>query len=189
MSKKCGDFGGKNNQELPCGHGAGARTSHKGEGKCWLHGGADGIGRPIIHGRYSVKHRQSLHDKMQEFLDDPAPANLMHELAVERAFLQDFLSKISGNDKIDIKTTNHVFDMTEAISRLVERISRMLNQTAITQMEITFLQATITNLIVKYIDDPTKRLEFVAELRSAFGSDRQSSGTAALTAPAYQSVE
>ena len=156
-------------------------------GRCRLHGGTS-PGRPIIHGRYSVKHRQSLHDKMQEFLEDPAPASLMGELAVQRAFLQDFLGKIT-DQAIDVKVTQHVFDMTDAISRLVERISRMLNQTAITQMEITFLQATITNLIVKYIDDPTKRIEFVAELRAAFGSDRQSDRTKAITVSAYQPVE
>ena len=153
-----------------------------------MHGGTN-PGRPIIHGRYSVKHRESLHNKMQEFLEDPAPANLMGELAVQRAFLQDFLEKLYGDDKIDVKTTNHVFDMTEAISRLVERIARMLNQTAVTQMEITFLQATITNLIVKYIDDPDKRIDFVAELRSAFGADRQSNRPASITAPSTQSVE
>ena len=125
---------------------------------------------------------------MQEFLDDPAPANLMGELAIQRAFLQDFLGKLT-NQPIDQKTANHVFDMTEAIGRLVERITRMLNQTAVTQMEITFLQATITNLIVKYIDDPNKRLEFVAELRSAFGSDRQPSGVAAITVSTAEPVE
>ena len=174
--------GAKTRSGAPC------KNAAMPNGRCRCHGGMS-PGRPIIHGRYSVKHRQSLHDKMQEFLDDPAPANLMHELAVERAFLQDFLSKLAGEDKIDVATTNHVFDMTDAISRLVERISRMLNQTAITQMEITFLQATITNLIVKYIDDPTRRIEFVAELRSAFGSDRQSDRAKAITVSAYQPVE
>ncbi len=112
----------------------------------------------------------------------------MHELAVQRAFLQNFLERLT-DQPIDVKTTNHVFDMTEAISRLVERITRMLNQTAVTQMEITFLQATITNLIVKYIDDPDKRIDFVAELRSAFGADRQSNRPASITASSTQSVE
>lgn len=152
-----------------------------------MHGGTN-PGRPIIHGRYSVRHRESLHNKMQEFLDDPAPANLMGELAIQRAFLQSFLDKLT-NQPINVETTNHVFDMTESISRLVERITRMLNQTAVTQMEITFLQATITNLIVKYIDDPNKRIEFVAELRSAFGSDRRTNRASALTTSAGQSIE
>ena len=145
-------------------------------------------GRPIIHGRYSVRHRESLHNKMQEFLDDPAPANLMGELAIQRAFLQSFLDRIT-EQPIDEKTTNHVFDMTEAIGRLVERITKMLNQTAITQMEITFLQATIANLIIKYIDDPDKRIDFVAELRSAFGTDRRTDRVEAITVSATQPVE
>lgn len=174
--------GAKTRKGTPC------KSAGMSNGRCRMHGGTN-PGRPIIHGRYSVKHRESLDAKMQEFLDDPAPANLMGELAVQRAFLQDFLDKLYGDDKIDQKTANHVFDMTEAIGRLVERITRMLNQTAVTQMEIVFLQVTITNLIVKYIDDPDKRLEFVAELRSAFGSDRQSSRAPAITASATRPVE
>ena len=174
--------GAKTRKGTPC------RSAAMTNGRCRMHGGTN-PGRPIIHGRYSVKHRESLHNKMQEFLEDPAPANLMGELAVQRAFLQDFLEKLYGDDKIDTKTTNHVFDMTEAIGRLVERITRMLNQTAVTQMEITFLQATITNLIVKYIDDPTRRIEFVAELRAAFGSDRQPDRAKAITASTFQPVE
>ena len=156
-------------------------------GRCRMHGGTN-PGRPPIHGRYSAKHRTSLQSKIQKFLEDPAPASLMHELAVQRAFLQDFLGKLT-NQPIGVKTTQHVFDMTEAIGRLVERITRMLNQTAITQMEISFLQATITNLIIKYIDDPTKRVEFMAELRAAFGADRQPDRATALTTSAEQPIE
>lgn len=173
--------GARTRKGTPC------KSAAMSNGRCRMHGGTN-PGRPIIHGRYSVKHRESLHNKMQEFLDDPAPANLMGELAVQRAFLQDFLGKLT-EQPIDQKTTNHVFDMTEAIGRLVERITRMLNQTAVTQMEIAFLQATITNLIVKYIDDPNKRLEFVAELRSAFGADRQPNRAASITASSTQPVE
>lgn len=188
MKKKCGEFGGENNQGKPCGHGAGARTSHKGDGKCWLHGGADNVGRPPIHGRYSIKRRASLNEKMQEFLADPAPANLMPELAIQRAFLEEFLDKVTEGP-VTAKTTDHIFAMTESISRLVERITRMLNQTAITQMDIHYLQTILTDLIMKYIDDPNKRSEFMAELRSAFGSDHRANRTAALAAPAEQSIE
>ena len=156
-------------------------------GRCRMHGGTN-PGRPIIHGRYSVKHRASLNEKMREFLADPAPANLMHELAIQWAFLLGFLDKIT-DAPISMKTTDHVFDMTESIGRLVERITRMLNQTAITQMDVHYLQTILTDLIMKYIDEPDKRIEFLAELRSAFGSDRRSDRTAALTAPAEQSIE
>ena len=43
-------------------------------GRCRMHGGK--AGRPITHGRYSVKHRASLQAKMNEFLDDPQPGNI-----------------------------------------------------------------------------------------------------------------
>ena len=156
-------------------------------GRCRMHGGTN-PGRPIIHGRYSVKHRESLNSKMQEFLSDPAPANLMPELAIQRALLEEFLDKVTDGP-VSAKTTEHIFDMTESISRLVERITRMLNQTAITQMDIHYLQTILTDLIMKYIDDPSKRVEFMAELRAAFGANHRANRTAALAAPAEQSVE
>ena len=183
MTEYCG---AKTRKGTPCKRPVGWGTEHIGEGRCKLHGG--NAGRPIISGRYSVKHRASLNEKMQQFLSDPAPANLMPELAIQRAFLEEFLDKVTEGP-VSAKTTDHIFAMTESISRLVERITRMLNQTAITQMDIHYLQTILTDLILKYIDDPSKRIEFLAELRSAFGSDRRSDRTAALAAPAEQSIE
>ena len=156
-------------------------------GRCRMHGGTN-PGRPIISGRYSVKHRASLNEKMQQFLSDPAPANLMPELAIQRAFLEEFLDKVTEGP-VSAKTTDHVFTMTESISRLVERITRMLNQTAITQMDIHYLQVILTDLVIKYIDDPNKRVEFVAELRDAFGADRQTDRTSALAVSPEQRIE
>lgn len=156
-------------------------------GRCRMHGGTN-PGRPPIHGRYSVKHRASLNEKMQQFLSDPAPANLMPELAIQRAFLEEFLDKVTEGP-VTAKTTDHIFAMTESISRLVERITRMLNQTAITQMDIHYLQTILTNLVIKYIDDPNKRVEFVAELRDAFGADRQTDRTSALTVSTEQRID
>lgn len=183
MTEYCG---AKTRKGTPCKRPAGWGTDHAGKGKCKLHGG--NAGRPVITGRYSVKHRASLHDKMQQFLSDPAPANLMPELAIQRALLEEFLEKVTEGP-VSAKTTDHIFAMTEAISRLVERITRMLNQTAITQMDIHYLQVILTNLIMKYIDEPTKREQFMAELRDAFGSNHRANRTAHLTAPAEQPIE
>ena len=158
------------------------------DGVCMIaHGGssAKAIKNAVMAGARVLE--TGANRQIQEYLEDPAPANLMHELAVQRAFLQDFLDKISG--PIKAKDANHVFDMTEAISRLVGRISGMLNQTAITQIEIQYLQAVLTDLMVKYIDDPAKRSQFLAELRTAFGADNRANRAKAITAPSEQPVE
>jgi len=189
MKNTCGDYGGVTRKaKTRCGKPAGWGTNHLGTGKCRIHGGSEKMGRPPVHGRYAVKHREKLHSKMQEFLNDPAPANLMPELAIQRALLQDFLERLT-DQPLDAKSSGHIFEMTESISRLVERITKMLNQTALTQMDVRYLQAILTDMIVRYIDDPAKRAEFVAELRSAFGADTRADRTKSLRAPAQQSIE
>lgn len=57
-----------------------------------MHGGTN-PGRPILHGRYSVAHRQALADKMAAFLADPRPGDLTAELALLWALLQDYLDR------------------------------------------------------------------------------------------------
>ncbi len=134
-----------------------------------MHGGTN-PGRPIIHGRYSIKHRQALQEKLKQFTEDPEPGSLLSELAMQRALLQDFLDRLTN--PTDKKTRDHAFEMIEGIGKLVERINRIFNQTALTQHDLQYLQVILTNLLVKYIDDPEKQSAFLAELRSAIGSDR-----------------
>ncbi|MCH7589355.1 MAG: hypothetical protein IIC78_15165 [Chloroflexi bacterium] len=151
-----------------CKNRAGKGTEHLGEGRCRLHGGA-GSGRPIIHGRYSLKHRENLQAKVQKFLEDSKPGSLFDELALERALLQDLLDKVTG--QIDQKTRGAIVFLISEIRKTVESISRMMNQTALTQADIKFLQAVLSDLLIRYIDDPEKRLAFLGELRDAMGTD------------------
>ena len=137
-------------------------------GRCRMHGGMS-PGRPIIHGRYSLKHRQSLAHKAQAFLDDPEPGNLLSELALMRALMQDYLERFPDGVALPAADVFRLLDMLETVSRLVERISRILNQTALTQAEIQFLQGRLADIIVTYIDDSDKRLECLDEIEASFG--------------------
>ena len=133
-----------------------------------MHGGTN-PGGPITHGRYSIKHREKLQAKVDQFLEDPQPGSLLDELALERALLQDLLDKIT--DQTDQKTRGAIVFLISEIRKTVESISRMMNQTALTQADINYLQAVLTDLLIRYIDDPEKRFAFMGELRRAMGSD------------------
>ena len=137
-----------------------------------MHGGTS-PGRPIIHGRYSVKHREKLQASIQKFLDDPSPGDLTGELALNRALLQDFLNRFPDGVKLGVPEIKIIYDMTEAVGKTVERISRILNQTALTQADIQLLQAVLPDLLLRFIDDPEKRLAFMVELRQSIGSAYQ----------------
>jgi hypothetical protein len=72
-----------------CKHPAGLRTDHPGAGRCYLHGGAT----PVKHGRYSSVTTQRLADAIARFENDPNPTDLLPELALLRALINDFIER------------------------------------------------------------------------------------------------
>ncbi len=173
--ERCCDYGGKRRKTgKPCRKPAGWGIPNKTTGKCRIHGGAN-TGRPIEHGRFSTKHREKLHKDMEKFLNDPRPGDLQAELALMRTLLQNFVDRFPDEISLDLKSIHAMYDMIEAIGRMVERISKILNQTALTQADLRYLQIVLTDLITRFIDEPDKRIEFISELRKAFGESPQSS--------------
>ena len=72
-----------------CGHPAGHRTDHQGEGACWLHGG-----RNIIKsGRYSTIKRTRVAELIEEMEETEEPLNTMPEVAATRALLVDYIER------------------------------------------------------------------------------------------------
>ena len=142
-----------------------------GNGRCRMHGGPS-PGRPLVHGRYSLAHRAALADKMAAFLADPQPGDLTAELALMRALLEDYVSRFPDGIALPVKEIARIYEMVEAIGRLVERISRIINQTALTQAEVNLLTAWLADLLVQHVDDPDKRLAILDGLAAALGSGR-----------------
>jgi hypothetical protein len=140
-------------------HGAG--SPHQGRP-----GGGDG--RPIITGRYSIK-RAELARKATEFQQDSNPGDLTGELALMRALLQEYLDRFDDTARLPYDDIARIFSMTEAISRLVERIAKILTATALTQAEVQYLQARIVDLLSTYVPDPNKRAEFMDALSATIG--------------------
>jgi len=145
-------------------------------GRCRLHGGLS-TGPPIITGRYSVKHRRSLAEKIQKFIEDPDPANLMSELALMRALLQDYLDRYIEGQPLSMKAIDNVYNMTGEIGKLVERINKILTQTALTMAEVQYLQARLADLVVKYIGDDEQRAAFWNEYRTSLSIPGRSGRT------------
>lgn len=168
--------GAKTRKGAPCQRPAGWATQHAGEGRCKLHGGGDGTGRPPIHGRYSIKGRAALQDKVEQFYNDPAAGDLRSELALLRALLQDYLDR--WVDPTDDPVTagimvTRVFEMVDAIGKLVERIAKILSTTALTQAELQLLQVTMIDALAEFIPDPERQRAFVSRV---FGTLRGSIG-------------
>ena len=162
--------------------GAPCKTPAMANGRCRMHGGTN-PGRPVEHGRFSLTHRQALAEKVQRFLEDDRPGDLTDELALMRALLQDYLERFPTGQALPAKEIARVMDWIETIGRLVERIARMMNQTALTAAEVRLLQARLADVLIRHVEDPTTRLAILDELAAAVSGDRQYEA-AALTADA-----
>lgn len=136
-----------------------------------MHGaGSPGKGRPggapIVTGRYSLAHRKSLEAKAQAFASDPQPGNLLGELALMRALLQDYLERFPDNQRLPYEDIARIFEMMEAISRIVERIAKIIASTSLTQSDIKHLQERFSLALLTYIPDAETRvaiLQFIFE--------------------------
>mgnify|MGYP000890590468 CR=1 FL=1 len=136
-----------------CSKGAGWRTNHPGQGKCYFHGGAT----PIKSGMYSGIQRPELREKIDKFAKQEDPYNLEPELALLRAIVEDLVErwdKIYGPDGAllawheSFNTDNptpkprqmpdfsSVSMVVDRIGKLVERIQRFKKEGAISLMTL-----------------------------------------------------
>jgi hypothetical protein len=146
MKPQCG---AKTRSGGQCKKQSGWGTDHVGEGRCKLHGG--NAGRPVQHGRYSLVHRASLREKAEKYFNDSSPGDLTGELALMRALLQDYLERFPDEMPLSLKNIQNIYGMLDQVTKTVERIARILNQTALTQAELHVLQARLADVVIKYV--------------------------------------
>lgn len=126
-----------------CSHESGWGTTHKGRGRCKLHGGASD-GRPIITGVYSKQLSTTVAAEMERIWNDPNFGNLLEELAVAKALFSNLMEAASSDiedkefwEAKDITTTvagavttkkkispkaEAMFKMIDLIGKTIERI-------------------------------------------------------------------
>ena len=165
-----------------CARPAGWGTEHVGSGKCKLHGGRS-PGGPIVHGRYSLAHRQSLAEKAQRFLNDPAPGDLTAELALLRALLDDYVSHFGEGIPMRAEDVQFIASLIREVGAMVERVARILNRSALTAAEVRFLAVRMADILVTYVDDPHRRTAALDELSLAVGVGPEPSAATPTGAP------
>lgn len=146
-----------------------------GSQRCRMHGGTN-PGRPIETGRYSVVHRAALAEKVQRFLDDPAPGDLTAELAMMRALFQEYLDRYPDGVRLPVEEIERMYSMIGAVSHLVERIARILNQSALTVAEVQLLQVTIAHLVMEYVDGSDRQIAFLDALAATLSGGGRGPG-------------
>lgn len=145
--RTCGEFGGVNKQGNPCGNPAGARTSHKGEGKCYKHGGASN-GAPLKHGRYAYSIHGKLGDKIRKHMENPNPLDLSPELALLRARIEFLTDEISKTDaKPTPSETSMMLLLVQGIQKVADTISKIQTREVLTAREVEYLLHTLVDIL------------------------------------------
>lgn len=115
---------------------AGFRTSHPGNGRCYLHGGD--AGAPVKTGIYSKKLRSRLAEEYNRVVTDPGLADLYSEAALSKLLLSNLLEKLSdrleAGENVFVKT-NRYGETVESpemtmMLKLIETIGRNINRIA-----------------------------------------------------------
>lgn len=140
-------------------------------GRCRMHGGASlsGAEHPNYkHGRYSLYVSASIEEKMQTVAETD-PLDLLPELNVQRALFAQHLNAFQDKT-LTAFDIGFLMSWSAEIGRMVERIVKMRNETALTAAEVALIAARIPDVVTRYIHDPIKQQQFVADLFSAVGT-------------------
>jgi len=137
-------------------------------GRCRLHGGATPSGPDSAnfkHGKYARVFQGKLAEKFNLTKDDPTPLDLMSELAVQKAVLEQYIEIVSSKKRLKLTELQSLSDLTQDVVKTGTMIAKMHNDAALTATEIKFIQIGMTKLLEKYVPDPDKRRSFIEELR------------------------
>lgn len=138
----------------------------RGSTRCRMHGGTN-PGRPIVHGRYSLKHRKSLAAKAETFAE--FEGDLSAELQLLRALLQDFLDRYEDGVPLPADEIQKIYDFADTIGRMEERRVKIRHDTAFGAQEMQLFIAAMAGVLQKFVpaDDLPEALN---ELRTILSS-------------------
>lgn len=122
--------GAKAGSGHPCKNPAGHGTDHPGEGRCKFHGGVGQVkGTRFEVGRYGdLKARPRLRELIAKFQADASPNDLLHEITMLRALVQDYVERydemseavLAWHASFDREFTAHLDVWREDVARYME---------------------------------------------------------------------
>ncbi len=136
-------------------------------GRCHLHGGKTPKGVDSVHwkhGRYSSYLPAHLQESIGE-LEQYSLLDLADELQTQRLLISSYMQKWrDGDQPMQEQNLSAMIGWMDTVGKMVERIMKIRNETAMTATEIAHLQAKTLDVARKYIDDPNLVRQFIIEL-------------------------
>jgi hypothetical protein len=146
IKPKCG---AKTRKGHPCTHGAGQKTDHVGQGKCWLHGGRS----PVKHGLYSTIKNQKLLEHIKLIEESGAdPMDMLPEVKLMRAMMWEYINRFEGIEPMgeQLELASNLMDKA---GRMIERIHKIKQTSAVTWEAVQMLLERMAFVLLKHIQD------------------------------------
>lgn len=163
--------------ELRCTNHAGAGTWHLGTGPCKFHGGnAGGEKGNLKTGKTAFVTRGRLGAAIQEYLsqDRSKLLDMTEQLAATKAIYDEFINNVPEYD--DEKWgifLSRFQNIVRSMNELVNGISVIDNRNTLTAAQVLYLRATVADILMKYITDPSIRDRAARELANRMGGDME----------------
>lgn len=150
--------GATTRSETKCQRPAGWGTDHVGQGRCKLHAGCS----PIKSGRYSKIERPGWKERVDRFEADPDPLNLLPEVALLRAVVEDLIERwesIYGANGAVLAWHNSFINKNystpkprqlpdfSSISQVVDRVGAMVDRIQKYKAEGTISLVTLNRIV------------------------------------------
>ena len=152
------------------------RNAVTGSNVCQVHGAGSIVkdrsgGRPATHARYSNLKTDNLKTLIEQHAADPDPLNINPELAAARALFQDFIERydewsaalIAWHETYEsgegpskpqkILDIGDAYRIVSEITKIVQRITAMKNQNAISRRELLRVMTEMTRVVDQEVQD------------------------------------
>lgn len=159
-----------------CTRTAGMGTDHVGSGACRKHGGCNNItaATKITTGRNAVSTRNRLAADVDIYLnmDRDKLLDLTSEFALLRAVLDEYMAQFpTPQEDHYYPAIDRLQSVIGTLGTLVDKMSKISNRSVLTTAQVLYLRATIVDIFMRYIDDPSMRERAVKELAIRIGGD------------------
>lgn len=133
--------------QLPAGH----QTDHPGQGRCKFHGGSV----PRKHGRYSKIKSKPLQTLVEAHETDPEPLDLLPDLAVARALLEDAMNHLAkGKSSTHAVQVEIIRKLLSTIASIVSKIETIRSENAIARADFLRIMSEMGRVVETYVHDP-----------------------------------
>ena len=136
-------------------------------GRCRLHGGKTPSGPDsphFKHGKYADAFKGQMAERFARLQQDPTPLDAVTDLNVQRTMLETYIAQANNRKKIRLSDLMNAADMAKDAVKSAAIIAQTRQKQALTLAELRFIQKGMLMLMEKYVPDPDRRRNFIADL-------------------------